>query len=124
MNGIEQKAGGSICKSTGRFSEGLRSLHPEGGMGLACLKEQVFFSNSHYLPRQGVQASLWCHSVFGLEYRFLLQDFLDSEGKFEQHTTSSVSVSAELRQWPLRNDSHTGPVQCHCPWSGKSLLPE
>jgi hypothetical protein len=43
-------------------------------------------SNSHYLPRQGVQASLWCHSVLGLEYQFLLQDFPESKGKPEQHT--------------------------------------
>lgn len=30
-DGVEQKAEGSACKSTDRFSEGLRPLHPEGG---------------------------------------------------------------------------------------------
>lgn len=44
VDGVEQKAGGSVCKSPGHFSEGLCSLHPEGGLGLAHLKEQVFLS--------------------------------------------------------------------------------
>lgn len=48
VDGVEQKAGGSVCKSPGRSSEGLRSLHPEGGLGR--LKEQVFLSTPDTFP--------------------------------------------------------------------------
>lgn len=50
VDGVEQKAGGSVCKSPGRSSEGLRSLHPEGELGLARLKEQVFLSTPATFP--------------------------------------------------------------------------